>query len=205
VSTSFQAIHDAHFEFVERTLERLGVREADVPDETQKAFLVAYAKLPGFEGRSQLRSWLFSICRRVASDYRRSASVRREVTVDPRAVDELGFSAEDPLCVLVLRGEARRVLARLPARQRDVLMLSELLEMRVHEVADELGIPPNTVRSRLRVARASFSREVRRLALGAAASFSSRGACQPPQRAQPGALERRRRVGRMANEHPLAS
>lgn len=205
MSTNFGAIHDAHFEFVALTLQRLGVREADVPDETQKAFLVAYSKLPGFEGRSQLRSWLFSICRRVASVYRRSASVRREVTVDPLVVDELGFSVEDPLRVLVLRSEARRVLARMPDRQRTVLMLSELLEMRVREIADELGVPSNTVRSRLRVARASFSREVRRLALGAAGSFTSPERASYTSSLSTPISNAAHRVSQVAHEHPLAS
>ncbi len=61
-SAEFRAIYEEHFNFVWCALRRLGVREADVMDLTQKVFLTAYTKLPDFEGRSLLTTWLFGIC-----------------------------------------------------------------------------------------------------------------------------------------------
>ena len=78
----FRALYDAHVNFVWRNLRRLGVRESDLMDVTQKVFLTAFIKLPEFEGRSLLSSWLFGICTRTASDYRRSAPIRREVATE---------------------------------------------------------------------------------------------------------------------------
>src|SRR4051794_4774306 len=83
----FRALYEAHAAFVWRCLRRFGVREADLSDLTQKVFLTAFVRLPVFEGRSALSSWLFGICQRQASDYRRSAPVRREVPTDSAEFD----------------------------------------------------------------------------------------------------------------------
>src|SRR5207302_10408961 len=65
--------------FVWRALRRLGVPESDVEDVCQEVFVVVHRKLGDFEGRSSLRTWIYGICTRTASDYRRSGRVRREI------------------------------------------------------------------------------------------------------------------------------
>jgi RNA polymerase sigma-70 factor (ECF subfamily) len=164
----FRAIYDAHFNFVWCSLRRLGVREADVLDQAQKVFLTAHFKLAEFEGRSQITTWLFGICQRVASDYRRSALFRREVTTDAAEMDLYGGSHDD----LSQGAESRQraqvaetILNKLPEAQRLVFVLFELEEMSGQDIAELLGISVGTVRSRLRLAREAFSREVKRLAL----------------------------------------
>ncbi|KYF97045.1 RNA polymerase sigma factor [Sorangium sp. So ce296] len=165
---SFRALYDAHFNFVWCSLRRLGVREADVLDLAQKVFLTAHLKLPEFEGRSLVTTWLFAICQRVASDYRRSARFRREVTTDAAAMDLYGGASEE----LAQSAESRQraqaaeaLLNKLPEPQRLVFVLFELEEMSGQDIADLLGISVGTVRSRLRLAREAFSREVKRLAV----------------------------------------
>jgi RNA polymerase sigma-70 factor (ECF subfamily) len=162
----FRALYDAHVNFVWRCLRRLGVREADLTDVTQKVFFTAFVKLPQFEGRSQLSSWLFGICQRLASDYRRSAVVRREVATDTAQFDRYADAAHD----LVERSDARRrasvaesILDKLPDEQRAVFVLFELEELSGEEIAELLGLSVGTVRSRLRLARELFRREVARL------------------------------------------
>ncbi|WP_441289022.1 RNA polymerase sigma factor [Sorangium sp. KYC3313] len=169
----FRALYDAHFNFVWCSLRRLGVREADVLDLAQKVFLTAHVKLPEFEGRSLLTTWLFGICQRVASDYRRSARFRREVTTDAAEMDLYGGASEE----LAQNAESRQraqvaeaILNKLPEPQRLVFVLFELEEKSGQEIADLLGISVGTVRSRLRLARETFSREVKRLALAQDAS-----------------------------------
>ncbi|WP_437623633.1 RNA polymerase sigma factor [Sorangium sp. So ce1151] len=164
----FRALYDAHFNFVWCSLRRLGVREADVLDLAQKVFLTAHIKLAEFEGRSLITTWLFGICQRVASDYRRSARFRREVTTDAAEMDLYGATSED----LARSAESRQraqaaeaILNKLPEPQRLVFVLFELEEMSGQDIADVLGISVGTVRSRLRLARETFSREVKRLAL----------------------------------------
>jgi RNA polymerase sigma-70 factor (ECF subfamily) len=164
----FRALYDAHVNFVWRTLRRLGVREVDLTDLTQKVFLTAFTKLAKFEGRGRLSSWLFGICQRVASDHRRSAFVRREVATDSAQFDRYAQTVTD----LAEHGDQKRwaslaeaILAKLPEEQRLVFVLYELEEQSGEQIAALLAISVGTVRSRLRLAREQFRREVKRLQL----------------------------------------
>jgi len=159
----FRKIYEAHFDQVWHSLRRLSVAERDLMDATQNVFVVVFRKLHEFEGRAQLRTWIFQICRRVASDYRRSAPVRREVVTDSV---ELNARAEQ-LSSAPLADEhaqrvslARAVLDKLPEAQREVFILFELEQLSGEEIAAMLELPLGTVRSRLRLAREAFRREV---------------------------------------------
>jgi RNA polymerase sigma-70 factor (ECF subfamily) len=163
----FRALYEAHFKLVWGSLRRLGVRDADVMDLTQKVFITAYMKFPEFEGRSRVTTWLVAICQRLASDYRRSAAVRREVTTDVVELERHGAPLEDSASALAERRRAalaEAILNRLPEPQRTVFVLFELEELSGPEIAEILEISVGTVRSRLRLARETFAREVKRLA-----------------------------------------
>ena len=151
-------------------LRRLGVRELDTLDLTQKVFLTVHVRLDAFEGRSQLRTWIFGICQRVASDYRRSAPVRREIATDVAELDARRDERQGPLAATESRQlavVAESILDKLPEAQRVVFVLFELEEMSGDEIAELLAISVGTVRSRLRLAREAVRREVKRLAAGA--------------------------------------
>jgi len=163
----FRAVYDAHFEFVWCSLRRLGVREADTMDLVQKVFLAVHVGWEDFEGRSKIRTWLFGICRRIASDYRRSSPIRREIVMDVAALDRqrddrqefpLGTEASQRASL------AEAILHRMPEPQRVVFVLFELEEMSGEDIAELLNLSIGTVRSRLRLARERFRREVKRLA-----------------------------------------
>ena len=160
----FRALYEGHFAFVWRCLRRLGVREPDVMDQTQKVFLVVHSRLGDFEGRSSLSTWVFGICRRVASDYRRSAPIRCEVVTDPAELDAVSASPREPHAASKTEFEriAEQILEKLPEPQRIVFVLFELEEMSGEDIATLLAVPVGPVRSRLRLARESFRREVKR-------------------------------------------
>jgi RNA polymerase sigma-70 factor (ECF subfamily) len=163
-SRSFEEVYRAHFRWVWRTLGRLGVREADLMDVSQNVFIVVHRQLKGFEGRAELTTWLFSICRLVAKDYRRSAPICREVAVDVRQLDRRGGAAESPLQRLDTRDLSQlleTILARMPEKLSLVFVMFELDEMSGEEIARLLDVPVGTVRSRLRLAREAFQREVK--------------------------------------------
>jgi RNA polymerase sigma-70 factor (ECF subfamily) len=163
----FRAVYDAHFDFVWRVLRRLGVREADALDLTQRVFLTVHVRLETFEGRSLLRTWIFGICQRLASDYRRSARIRREVTTDVTEIDAQRDERDGPLATMESRQRAvfaEAILDKLPEAQRIVFVLFELEEMSGDEIAALLDVSVGTVRSRLRLAREAVRREVSRLA-----------------------------------------
>ena len=163
---AFREVYLANFDFVWGALRRLGVREQDAPDVAQKVFIVVYMKLAAFENRCSLRTWLFRVCLNAASDYRRSAPIRREVATEPAEIEFIAGFEDD----LGARSESRRrvavaeaILNKLPEAQRFVFVLFELEEMSGAEIAGLLGISVGTVRSRLRLARELFTREVKRL------------------------------------------
>jgi RNA polymerase sigma-70 factor (ECF subfamily) len=163
-AATFPEVYRGHFRFVWRTLGRLGVREADLMDVTQNVFVVVHRQLPGFEGRSEVTTWLFSICRLVVKDYRRSAPIRLEVLVD---VDELSRrvaaaeSSHGGLDAGDLSRALESVLDKLPEKLRIAFVLFELEEMSGEDIARLLEVPVGTVRSRLRLARVAFQREVK--------------------------------------------
>ena len=98
-------------------------------------------KLPQFEHRSSLRTWLFRICLNAASDYRRSAPVRREVATEPAEIDFLSGGREDVHEDSEARrrvGIAETILNKLPEAQRLVFVLFELEEMSGGEIAELL-------------------------------------------------------------------
>jgi RNA polymerase sigma-70 factor (ECF subfamily) len=163
----FRAIYEGHFDFVWRSLRRLGVREADAKDLTQKVFLTVHLRLSDFEGRSELRTWIFGICLRVASDYRRSAAVRHEVVTDSAQIAAQVGADRDPLSLVEARSTAmvaESILDKLPESQRVVFVLFELEELSAEQIADLVEVPIGTVRSRLRLARDAFRKEAKRIA-----------------------------------------
>jgi|HubBroStandDraft_6_1064221.scaffolds.fasta_scaffold568422_2 RNA polymerase sigma-70 factor (ECF subfamily) len=152
----FRALYEGHVDFVWRNLRRLGVQEFDAEDRTQEVFVVAHRRFDEFEDRGHgPRAWLFQIVLRVASDARRHR--RRH----PEHAD--GGDASARAVVEPTQAEAlarREALARLDAAlqtldvgRRAVLVLHEIEEMTAPQIAQALGIPINTVYSRLRVAR----------------------------------------------------
>jgi RNA polymerase sigma-70 factor (ECF subfamily) len=163
---SFRELYEAHVDFVWRNLRRLGVHESDVEDRTQEVFVVAHRRFDQFEDRGHgPRAWLFQIVLRVASDARRH---RRRHPEDPDGGDAMGRAAVDaPQADAILRREA---LSRLDAAletidvgRRAVIVLHEIEEMTAPEIAQVLGIPLNTVYSRLRVGRAELEEALARL------------------------------------------
>jgi RNA polymerase sigma-70 factor (ECF subfamily) len=148
------AIFAEHAAFVLRTLRRLGVRPADVEDAAQDVFVVVHRNLARYDAASSLRSWLFGITTRVASDYRRKAHVRREQMVD-LPPDEASSPPDQAECFE--RAEARalldRALDRLDDRQREVFVLYELEGLAMPDVAELVRCPLQTAYSRLHAAR----------------------------------------------------
>jgi RNA polymerase sigma-70 factor, ECF subfamily len=139
--------------FVWRALRRLGVGEADVEDVCQEVFLVVHRRRASFDGRSALRTWIYGICLRVASEYRRRPHRRREeVTAEPPDL-ELSEGLDEAL-------ERRRALARLDAAldqlddaKRAVFVLYEIEQIPMTEVAAAVSVPLQTAYSRLYAAR----------------------------------------------------
>lgn len=165
----FDAIYDEYFDLVWRNLRRLGVPEANLDDAAQEVFLVVHRRLGQFEGRSSLKTWLFSIVTRVASDARRTLRRKsphtrtKDSAIDADlVVDERANRPDETL----ERQESARLLHRLldelDDEKRTVFVLVELEEMTVPEIADAIGENINTIYARLRASRREFDAAVAR-------------------------------------------
>jgi len=161
VVPSFDEVYAAHFAFVWRVLRTLGVREAGLEDAAQDVFVVVHRRLPEFEGRAAITTWLFAIARRVASAHRRTTG-RDASRTEPLADEPAGGA--DTFAALSRAQAAATVMGILETMDEDkrvVFALVELEQMSVPEVARTLDLNLNTAYSRLRLARAAFETAVR--------------------------------------------
>ena len=152
--------------FVWRVLARHGVADGQLEDVSQDVFLALHRSLPRFEGRSSLRTFLYGICRRVASNHRQLAVHRREVATDELpepAAGEHGDVAFEALADKQSLALVQALVARLPAEQREVFMLYEVDELTMREIAEALDCSQNTLFSRLYAARKALAAELTRL------------------------------------------
>lgn len=151
----FAAVYEDHFAFVWRSLRRLGVAEAQLDDAAQDVFLVVYRRLPDFEGRSSLKTWIFGIVLKVVRTYKRTAArkptepLEGDVPARASAAEELTDAARAARLV-------QSLLEELDDAPRAVFVLAELEEMTAPEISAALGVNLNTVYSRLRAARRDF-------------------------------------------------
>lgn len=159
----FALVYDEYFGFVWRNILNRGIPHASVDDVVQEVFIVVHRKLPEFEGRSSLRTWLAGIARRVVSDHVRKRG--NAPAGDPLEVD-VASALADPAEALDNKVAARLVdglLALMTEDQREVFMLHELEEMTGREIAETTGTNENTVHTRLRAARKIFQEGLARL------------------------------------------
>lgn len=171
---SFAEVYAAHFAFVWRMLRRRGVRADRLDDVVQDVFLVVAQRLPTFDAkRAHLRSWVYGIAANVVSNERRRWR-RKDQPLLPLSTE--GDSASSIAARLASpntgpaqaleEAEAFRLAAQLldsiPEERREVLVLADLEEMPMAEIAESLGINVNTAYSRLRAARAEFDQALAR-------------------------------------------
>lgn len=141
-------------------VRRLGVDAKDAEDVAQEVFLVAYRRLPDFEGRSSLKTWLCGIALRVVGNYRRTRRRRPEhpLTNDdpPMSLTTPGPNPEQELMQQRNAAWLERGIERLPTSQRSVFVLFELEDLSMQEVAKLVGCPLSTAYGRLYEARATL-------------------------------------------------
>lgn len=159
-------VHASYGEFVWNTLYRMGVREPHLEDVYQEVFMVVHRRLETFAGRSAITTWLFEVCFRVASVYRRRAHFRREsLTLDAASAGQFDASASTPEREVEKRQAADSVQALLAAvhvKHRVVFVMFELEGLTCEQISAQLGVPIGTVYSRLHRARIAFKRGLER-------------------------------------------
>jgi RNA polymerase sigma-70 factor (ECF subfamily) len=164
---------DAYGELVLRYQDRLfnsllrvvKTRE-DASDAAQDAFLQAYQKLDSFRGDSQFFSWLFRIAMNAGlSKLRRKSSKDISLTAkQEQGHDVTDNAAPDPSHRMDQTEQQNKVLAALNSlgdEYRVVLTLKEMEGLKYDEIAEIVGCPIGTVRSRIHRARAELKEKLR--------------------------------------------
>ena len=131
-------------------------REEDARDVCQETFLRAFRALPAFRGQSKFSSWLYRIALNLCRDWMRRER-RSPVVQAPENVDllELAAAAEPSESIedLVERKDrtrsVERAMALLSEEQRTAIVLKEYHGLTFQEIADLLGCPLSTVKTRL--------------------------------------------------------
>ena len=154
----FETIYREHFDFACRSLRLLGVPVDALEDAAQDVFGIASRRLAEFEGSSSIKTWIFAIVQRVASNHRRSHR-RKRAPLERLSVDSTVVAGPSPEA----EAEAAQSVAliqtfcnTLDESRRALLVLGLIEEMPMRELAVMQGIPLQTAYSRIRALRRSL-------------------------------------------------
>ncbi len=148
----------------------------DAEDIAQQVFAKVYFSIGNFDFRSSLLTWIYKITVNECYDYLRKKKVRKLVyesdfTEEENQRMELSEPARDqrpPIdATLAQRDLARKLLARLPAEERNLLLLKEVEGHSVEELAEMTGINENTIKVKLFRARQKLLKAAQRLSRAA--------------------------------------
>ncbi len=148
-------------DYVFRTLRRLGTPPAEVEDLAQEVFLALRGAWADYDATRPLRPYLFGIAFRIAAAHHRKRS--REVTLGVVEVDDLGPNPDDALQSKQARMLVLAALDKIPLPRRAVLVMHDIDDVPVGDVARMLSIPLFTAYSRLRKARRELEVAIRRM------------------------------------------
>ena len=151
-------------------------REEDARDVCQDTFLRAYRGLNGFRGQAKFSSWLYRIALNLCRDWMRRER-RTPVVQAPEDMDLMDLAAarepsesiEDRVGRHDLTRAVERAMALLPEEQRTAIVLKEYQGLTFQEIADLLGCPLSTVKTRLYQGLTVLRRELARAGVSAAA------------------------------------
>jgi RNA polymerase sigma-70 factor, ECF subfamily len=162
--TAFERLYHLTRDDAARTLFHLVGRRCDVEDLLQETYLRLLKAVKSFRGESRFRTFLYRVCANVALSHLRWWKRRPEEPVAD--LPERPSTARGPDEEAFRREAARFVeaaLQGLTAKKRIVFVYHELCGMGPEEIAQAVGVSPNTVRSRLHHARIEFNAALQKL------------------------------------------
>lgn len=154
-----------------RLLSRMLRDQSEIEDVMQEAFIKAYRALPQFRGDSAFYTWLYRIAINtarnwMASQSRRPSSPSLHQSEDGETFDEIDNLIDNntPESLLASREIAESVnetIQALPAELRTAIVLREIEGLSYEEIAQAMGCPIGTVRSRIFRAREAIASKLR--------------------------------------------
>ncbi|HEX7507508.1 MAG TPA: RNA polymerase sigma factor [Polyangia bacterium] len=168
VQAGFDAVYESMVDYVWNVVCRMGVPQADAEDVVQEVFVTLYRRLGEFEGRAQLKTWVFTITAHLVQHYCRTHARKPgdRATAKGTEIHALVDQRENGPANEVERKERYdaldRVLAQLDEAKRLVFVLAEVEQLTLVEIGEIIGANPNTVATRLRAARQAFEKALAR-------------------------------------------
>ena len=137
-------------------------------DLTQDIFLKLYKSLDTFDRRANFQTWLISVSRNLCIDHYRSVRKERETInrdVDPSTLMPVSRdrSADSQLELRDRVQLLRAAMDTLPQTLRTAVLLRDIQELTYQEIADRLGVPEGTVKSRINRGRTELARQIQKL------------------------------------------
>lgn len=150
---SFMALFDHFGPRVKFFLMRQGCSDGEADDLVQDVMLTVWRKARQFDPQKAAAStWIFTIARNRFIDVKRRARVMVDFDTCPEAEQADETTAEDNMRQTELSSDVAAALAELPDAQAEVIRLSFIDGKSHSEIAEELGVPLGTVKSRIRLA-----------------------------------------------------
>jgi RNA polymerase sigma-70 factor, ECF subfamily len=154
-TSAFELLMRRHNRLVFRVVRSIVKADADVEDVMQQAYVSAYTHLAQFDGRARFSTWLVRIA--VHEALARVRRAKRTASLEDLEVEEEPMATtrnpEDGASDIELRGLLEEAIDALPVAFRTVFVMRAVEEMSSSEAAEALGIPEETVRTRLFRAR----------------------------------------------------
>ncbi|MDG1144806.1 MAG: RNA polymerase sigma factor RpoE [Burkholderiales bacterium] len=168
---AFEMLFTKYQRRVSRLVSRFVRSDAEVEDIVQESFIKAYRALGSFRGDSAFYTWLYRIAVNTAKNHLVSAS-KRPISLsqfeknddDDFEEDHFMSDAATPESELITKQIAETVnktMNELPADLREAIMLREIEGMSYEDIADSMGCPIGTVRSRIFRAREAISQKIK--------------------------------------------
>jgi len=166
-------------------------RQDEAEDLAQDIFLKLFKSLKTFDRRANFSTWLISVSRNLCIDHYRS--MRREHDVVTHDVDVVSLARpsalDSPQVALERRDRVallRAALDKLAPSLRTAVMLRDIQELSYQEIAEKLGVPEGTVKSRINRGRTELARQIARLR-EQQETVGTKGARRAPARPRTGA------------------
>src|SRR5687767_14301327 len=154
---AFDALYRRYRDWVVRLAVRFTGNDDDALDVLQETFAYVFRKFPGFRLTASMTTFLYPVVKNLSIAARRKRT--RMASTD--AIDAPDPAAPDAVDPARQRSELQAVMAALPEGQREVLLMRFVDGMNLQEIADALGIPEGTVKSRIHNAIATLRADER--------------------------------------------
>ncbi len=146
--SAFDALVRAHEDRVFSVCLRIMTSREAALDATQETFLTLFRKADRFTGSAAFSTWLYRVAVNTCYDQLRKEKRRRADRL-PDHLDPVDRAAGDGFASVEIRPDLEQALKRIPDDFRSAVILSDLEDLPISDIAEILQIPPGTAKSRI--------------------------------------------------------